>query len=415
MKITVSSPDGLGDFILRTPMIRALAESGHELQLLMRRPALDLAAAVFPKVRLLEIGADPYHPDTRRKRNPFRSEQSAIRSFRPDLYVASLFALNFFDEVWFENDRWRLPVAGFSTRDAFWPSGTIADPAGLSENFRIRVEVPVTLPELEKNRLLGSAILGNGLSAVSPSLAPGEESLAAAREILRLHGLTEGAYWIACVGSRSGLAMKDWGEANWRAFFSAVLPEDGRPVVFLGNPKESESIERIRSGGFRSVNLASDPPPVPVSLVLASMSCGYAGRDSGVMHLASAAGRPVLAVYGGAHWGRFLPSSGPAVVTTCSVTCCGCDFACPYERPWCIADVGFDTMSKAWERLPLAAGVEIIEQAAGPEREILPSAEALRHANSVQIERRRREQTERGKSLPERLADKIFSRAPVRT
>jgi len=362
MKITLSSPDGLGDFILRVPTIRALLESGHKLQMFMRRPAMDLAKDVFPEVELHTIAADPYHPETRGKKNPFRNELNAIRGFGPDLYVASLFALNFFDEVWFENDRWRVPVAGFSTRDAFWPSGTIADPVGLTENFRVRVEVPVALPELEKNRRLGSAILGNDLPVAPPSLVPGENALAAARDILRTHELTEGAYWIACVGSRSGLAMKDWGEDNWRNFFLSVLPAAGRPVVFFGNQKEWASIERIRSDRFVSVNLAEDPPSVPVSLALAAMACGYVGRDSGVMHMASAAFRPVLAAFSGGHWGRFFPSSGPAVVVTQAMSCRMCDFACPHEQPHCIAAIRQATMLAGWNRLASSNNVEVIEQ-----------------------------------------------------
>lgn len=379
-------------------MIRALLESGHELQLLMRRPALDLAETVFPKVRLLEIGADPYHPDTRRKKNPFRAEQSAIRDFGPDLYVAPLFALNFFDEVWFEYDRWQVPVAGFSTRDAFWPSGTIADPAVLSENFRIRVEVPVALSELEKNRLLGTAILGRDLPAASPGLVPGEESSQAAQELLGVHGLTGGGYWIACVGSRSGLAMKDWGEDNWRNFFQAVIPSDGRPVVFLGNPKEWASIERIRAGSFRSINLAGHPPPIPVSLALAAMSCGYVGRDSGVMHMASAVGKPVLAVFSGGHWGRFLPSSGPAAVVTQAMSCRQCDFACPHARPHCISSITPDTMFAGWSRLATAEKVEVIEQAPSDGEDTISTDEARMFAIRRSLENRAREARARSRS-----------------
>ena len=369
MRITISSPDGLGDFILRVPMIRALLAAGHELQLLLRRPAADLAATVFPEVERLEIAADPYHAETRCKKNPFLKEQLAIEKFRPDLYVASLFALNFFDEVWFEHDQWKVPVAGFSTSDAFWPSGTIADPVTLAEVFRINVQVPVALPELEKNRLLGSAILGRDLPHESPRLEPGEEALAMAREILQRHGLREGEYWIACVGSRSGIVMKDWGGENWRAFFADVIPRGKRPVVFLGNPKEWESIERIRNANFPSINLASDPPPIPVSLALASLSCGYVGRDSGVMHLVAATDRPVLATFGGGHWGRFLPGAR-AVAVTYSVPCRGCDFACAFDRPYCIRDIGLPLMVRAWQRLPsVGRNVEIFEEESLPDVE----------------------------------------------
>ncbi len=413
MRITISSPDGLGDFILRVPMIRALAEAGHELQMFMRRPALDLAETVFPEIQFFEIVADPYHPETRSKKNPFRAEHRAIREFHPDLYVAPLFAMSFFDEVWFEADGWQVPVAGFSTRDAFWPSCTISDPAGLSENFRVRVEVPAALAELEKNRLLGSAILGIDLPAVSPSLKSGADSRRAALEILRTHGLTEGAYWIGCVGARSGLAMKDWGEDNWRNFFSTVLPADDRPVVFFGNQKEWASIERIRSDNYRSINLADAPPPVPVSLALAAMSCGYLGRDSGVMHMASALGRPVLAAFSGGHWGRFFPSSGPAVVVTQAMSCRMCDHACPHDRPFCICSIAPATMLAGWKKLASARSVEFIEQAPPENIDTVSPDEVRAFAMRRSAETREHASRARSRSWWRRM--KAFFLSPTRS
>ncbi len=387
MRITISSPDGLGDFVLRMPLIQALLDAGHAVQLSLRRPAADLAAETFPDAECLEISADPYHADTRRRKNPFRREHRAIRKFRPDLYVASLFARNFYDEVWFEQDQWRLPVGGFSTGDAFWPPGTVTDPSRLAERFRFNVKVPVSLPELEKNRLLGSAILGHEMGTAIPRLAPHAVALEAARGILRQHGLREGEYWIACVGHRSGIALKDWGEENWRAFFSEVIPGGNRPVVFLGNPKESPSVERIRTGNFSSINLASEPPAIPVSTALAALAAGYVGRDSGVMHMTCAVGRPVLAAFAGGHWGRFFPSSGPAVVVTQAMSCRMCDFVCPHERPHCITDISLETMRRAWERLPVTDGVEILEQPRDPKIDTISQEAAQAFARDLAVKR----------------------------
>jgi ADP-heptose:LPS heptosyltransferase len=170
--------------------------------------------------------------------------------------------------------------------------------------------------------------------------------------------------------------MKDWGEANWREFLAEVSRVDGRPMVFLGNSKEWESIERIRSGIGSSVNLAGDPPPLAVSLALLAMSRGYLGRDSGVMHLAAAARRPVLAAYGGGHWGRFLPSSGPAVVVSRFMSCRGCDFSCPHEEPHCVTGIRMESMIEGWRRLPDVHGVEIIEQSPDPKLDVITAGEA---------------------------------------
>ncbi|HEY6676547.1 MAG TPA: hypothetical protein VIZ87_07145, partial [Terrimicrobium sp.] len=60
MKITISSPDGLGDFVLRIPFFEALRDAGHDLQIFMRPPAFELARAVLPTARVERISEDPY-------------------------------------------------------------------------------------------------------------------------------------------------------------------------------------------------------------------------------------------------------------------------------------------------------------------------------------------------------------------
>lgn len=403
MRISISSPDGLGDFILRIPMLRALRDQGHELQLFLREPAAALATEVFPECEMHVIAADPYDESVRKKRNPFIKEHALIRSFQPDLYVVCLFSLSFFDEVWMERGNAEIPVAGFITADLFWPSGTNADPREISERFTIKVEVPVSLPELEKNRLLGSKILGIDLPKTTPELTPSSASLEAARDILESHGLKERKYWVACMGVRSGLRMKDWGEANWKNFLESVLSGANLPVLFVGNPKEWESIERIRSNSYRSVNIASPPPPISVSLALADLSCGYVGRDSGMMHLTAATGKPVVAAFGGGHWGRFLPSSGPAVVVTQSMSCRKCHFYCPYEQPHCITGISMESMLAAWKKLPDTRGVVIVEQSTDSILDTVRGKEALEFAMNRDAELKRRAAVARSSGLLQRL------------
>ena len=67
-------------------------------------------------------------------------------------------------------------------------------------------------------------------------------------------------------------------------------------------------------------------------------------------------------------------------------------------------------MYGAWNRLPFATGVEVIEQPGQSDRRLLSHLEARQYAYSAQIERQNYEQAERLKSLPSRLAKNIFSR-----
>ncbi len=352
MKITLSSPDGIGDFILRLPLINALQEAGHVLQLFMRQPAADLAGFVLAGTEIQIIRQDPYHQSTKRQTNPFKAEHQAIRRFRPDVYAAALFHLNFFDQVWIERGHGEERLAGFSCDEDFWSSGTTCDPRDLARQFAISVPVGAGIPELEKNRRLAEALLGRSVESVTPRLEPSPASLGEARGLLKQHGLKEGSYWITCVGTRPGVDAKDWGEKNWMNFFGGPLLD--QPLLFLGNPKESASIERILADlppGPRRVNLAANPPEIAISLALIALSAGYVGRDSGVMHMAAAVGRPVLAVFGGGHWGRFLPVAKSGVVVTQDWPCRGCEFCCAHDGADCIRGVPLSAMTDAWRIL----------------------------------------------------------------
>ena len=161
MRITISSPDGLGDFVLRMPFFEALRDAGHDLQIFMRAPALDLAAAALPTARIEKISEDPYAWLVRFRRNPFAVEVNKIGAFAPDLLVIALFQHSFFDEICLSKIPKRLRVAGFRSADAFWGTQANTAPQELAERFDMWVEVSTDIPELEKNRLLASAILGS--------------------------------------------------------------------------------------------------------------------------------------------------------------------------------------------------------------------------------------------------------------
>ncbi len=404
MRITISSPDGLGDFILRGPLLRALRDNGHHLQLFMRPPAADLAREVFPEADIQIIGLDPYFPATRQQINPFHPEHQAIRKFQPDLYVAALFHLNFFDQVWIEHGRPKIKVVGFSTTDAFRPSETTCDPEELAKQFDRVVEVPVDLPEIEKNQRLASAILEKEVVLSRPELTPSKQALAQARDLLARQGLEEGKFWVGCVGSRAGLLMKDWGEENWTAFFPQAMAN--HKIVFLGNTKEWASIERIRRDLPASVNLADNPPEVGVSLAICALSAGYVGRDSGIMHMTAATGRPVFAVFGAGHWGRFLPATENGVVVAQDWPCRGSNFHCPHDEPYCIRNVPFDLALQGWRVLQSGGtqGLKILESPL--DQRLLPQiarAASLQYARLAQESRRK----ELARSRPKNLLDAI--------
>ena len=138
------------------------------------------------------------------------------------------------------------------------------------------------IPELEKNRLLAAAILGSPAPKKPLRFAPPREAIDGARSVLRQHGIAEDGYWVVCAGSRRGLEIKDWGEANWIAALGQIASETQVPLIFLGNEAEAPSIERIRSGlpkDSEHLNLAHEPPSLLSTFGIIALSAGYVGRD----------------------------------------------------------------------------------------------------------------------------------------
>jgi ADP-heptose:LPS heptosyltransferase len=354
MRITISSPDGLGDFILRLPLFEALREAGHDLRIFMRSPAADLAEEVLPDAEIVNIGEDPYARLVRFRRNPFVPELKKIAGCRSDLHVVALFQHSFFDEVCLSKLPKRLRVAGFRCADPFWSTEANIPPQQLSERFNIRAEVRTEAPEQEKSRLLAAAILGSPVSRKPARIAPTRKAIDDARGILQECKLEEGGYWIVCAGARPGLEIKDWGETNWVTALTRIASETQAPFVFLGNEAESPSIERIQTAlpkDLRHFNLAKHPPPILTAFGIIALSAGFVGRDSGLMHLAAASERPILAIFSESHWGRFFPETNGAVIVSRQVPCHGCLGYCHLPEPFCIRRVGTKQFLEGWKLL----------------------------------------------------------------
>jgi ADP-heptose:LPS heptosyltransferase len=356
LNVSLSSPDGLGDFVLRLPMIQALVESGHRLQLLMRPPAAELAATLLPEAEVHVIGRDPWHKDTQRQRGAFAADFAAIDRFGPEVFVAGAFQPTIFEREWMAANSGRVRSVGFMRADG----GGHPVP-----DWSVAVPVPVEMPEWEKFRHMAVAVAGAGLD-FGPPRRPTPDGLRAADAMLADLGFPREGFHIVCVGNRPGLALKDWGEANWARFLALVGQEHGRPMLFLGNPKEAASIERIRRSlprGVPSASLAEAPPSMPVAHALIARSGAYLGRDSGPMHLAAATGRPLLALFGGGHWPRFLPPAARGVILTSATPCRGCNFECPFPEPYCVSGVPFEAVVEAWRSLPHADALRVVELA----------------------------------------------------
>jgi ADP-heptose:LPS heptosyltransferase len=73
------------------------------------------------------------------------------------------------------------------------------------------------------------------------------------------------------------------------------------------------------------------------------------GVDSALAHMSCAVNTPNVIVFGGGHFGRFMPYSPLTSVICFPLECYGCNWNCRYDRPYCIQAILPEVVSSALE------------------------------------------------------------------
>jgi len=359
VRLTVTSPDGLGDFILRLPWLLTMEQQGWDLQLVAREPTLELARLAGLHATGVEIANSPYSRITRTMKRPFTQEFRRIREFRPDILFFGPSQISFFEEQ-AASELDGMTKGGFRVDTDFQPGEGIEDPLAVSSAYDFHVTVESSDPEPLRNAKAARFLLGN------PTLAVPEPFRFPATFADRTRP-EDSAFVAVSAGHRAGDRFAGWGNANWSRELGALAHEAKQPYVFVGIEKEQESHAAIMK------NLPHDLPhrdltgklgKVEDLLRVLSGTTAYVGKDGGVMHLAAALGKPVLAVFGGGHWPRFLPAGGKSVVLTVNVPCRGCDWRCHLDQPACVTDLAEGSLVEGWRNLQRigADGCLVLEQ-----------------------------------------------------
>lgn len=386
MRILISNPDTIGDFVLRQPMFAALSGKGHELLLIVRKEVAPLAPLVAPEARVLALDADPYVPKSLWNRWSVNRLLAEAKAFRPELVVLAPYQWTRFDEdlaASFANVR-RISMRGKLYR------GKLED--GADERTSLALvdvaDVPENLLETKKNERLTSAILGEAIALPPPALSATAEQRDAAQRKLDSWGLAPGGFWIACVGHSTHTALRNWPAETWAGVLSRWATR-GRRFVLVGSGEEAPVLESIRmSLGDRSSAVVSAGADASLDLLvgLTAHATGYVGRDTGPMHVAAALGRPVVALFGGGTWPRFQPAARPSVSVTVGVPCVGCDWICHLPESYCVKRVPAAEIEKAMEDVTSGRVKDAVSRVLdpGPELVTIVGKESAREARERQ-------------------------------
>jgi ADP-heptose:LPS heptosyltransferase/predicted nucleic acid-binding Zn-ribbon protein len=355
MRIVVSNPDNLGDFVIRQPMLAALAAAGHELLLIVRTHVAPLAAWAMPGARIVQCVADPYQPGFQLDGAPDDRLIPAVTAFDPEILVVASFQHTQLEEQLAQRFP-RAKAIGFGgelfqgellQRDA--PRNLTRVPA---INLAVQVQVGREWPEFRKSEALAGAIVGTSVTLAPPRLIAEERFLTIASGRLHRDGFANRKFWIVCAGQGSVYtALKNWNLEKWAAVCSAMVRDHGLHLIFVGTPSEHESTAAIRAlmGELagKTLDMTVHPDGLDMLVGLTALADGYLGKDTGPMHIAAALGKPVVAVFGGGHWPRFLPSSAVGRVLSVNVPCSDCNWICPYKTSYCVKNIPIEAVRDA--------------------------------------------------------------------
>ncbi len=354
MKILLSNPDAMGDLILRQPLFAALQKAGHELVLLVRPPWRALAAILAPGAHVLAIPGDPYRQQ--KMTNALAELFRGVRALAPQLLVVARLNRTRFDEK-LSAEFPDVPALGLRSRNENSNPGTASFPSGLART----IQIDETLHEGEKNRLLAEAIIGKTPAWPRPSIEACPALVERARHLLARLGWESAPFWVVAAASASVNPcgdLRNWREERWVELLRHITGRHGSRVLLLGSPEEQAMNRRIidalgPDGGGRVNTLETNLDEL---IGLVSLAQGYVGRDTGTMHLAAALSKPVLALFGGGHWPRFLPAAPSGRVLTLDVPCRGCAWECPFVQAYCVKEIPVEAVTAAFDDLYATRG-----------------------------------------------------------
>lgn len=164
------------------------------------------------------------------------------------------------------------------------------------------------------------------------------------------HDLRRGAPLVALMpGAEYGVA-KRWPAAHYGEL-AAELARADADVVVLGSAKERVLGEQVltRAAHPRVRNLCGATSLADV-VDLAAAAAVAVSNDSGLLHVAAAAGAPVVAIYGSSSPSFTPPLTDAAVMVSLGLECSPC-FArdCPLKHMRCLNDLAPATVLRAVE------------------------------------------------------------------
>jgi heptosyltransferase II len=344
MKILVRVPNWVGDAVMCIPALEALRKSraGDKVTILARPAVADVLSGQPFADRIIEY-------DYRGRHQGWLGREALIRELRLEKFDAAVLFQNAFEAAWLAW-RARIPVRIGYARDARGALLTNAVPLP-KENEIPRHESHYYREMLRRAGWIESR---EEIGRVRLLIPAGAREFAEAA--LREAGARAGAWRCAIAPGASYGAAKCWPPEKFAALADRLISECGADVIFFGTSAEKEIIARIFSVmKCRAISLAGETSMRNLAALFSGCSV-FVGNDSGAMHVAAAAGLPVIGIFGSTDPEGTSPLTTQFTLIREAASCSPCFLRrCPVDHR-CMTRIAAETVFLAARRAGGAPG-----------------------------------------------------------
>lgn len=158
----------------------------------------------------------------------------------------------------------------------------------------------------------------------------------------------KGAPLIALAAGAAYGPAKQWPTTHFAELVDRLAERFGAECVLIGSPGERELCAEIAARSRTGAHIAAGETTVGESIALLSLCAGFAGNDSGSMHVAGALGLPTVGIFGSTRPGRTSPLGPRTSIVQNDIECSPCmQRTCKFGHYRCLTEIAAERVLEA--------------------------------------------------------------------
>ena len=354
IRILIPRFDTFGDIVLLEGFVSKLAQQSAEVEItLLVREGYDELAPLFPKgIKWRTTPAHPYRGVNETDVAEIQELCQQISQESWDLVLFTTYNRTWVEEILAAHLSASYKVAiGESKEPEHWVIETIEklnlNPDCFFDRF---VPVEENCLEVDKYQVLWANLFPSQDNLPLPRLLIPTESAQRANGILLRLGIGASPYFICAVAGIQNNTLKQWPGERFASVIRWVKQEYGLHPLIVGHVSEREVVESVADMLPEEIAASTwlgETGELHLLAGLLQTAQLYVGNDTGTMHIAAATGIPVVGIFGGGHFPRFLPVGSRSVGVVAELPCFGCGWVCLFDDAPCVRLVSVDDVKKA--------------------------------------------------------------------